>query len=118
MGCKVEDYYTVCDIIAECTKIKRELNLPVTIGMQMVFMPEFADQVIPLAKLGKKLGVDYLVIKHCSDDEEGSVGVAYDKYSEYTDILKQSENLSDDIYLVKVKWSKILSGPKRIYSRC
>lgn len=41
-------------------------------GLQMVLMPDFSDQIVPLAKLGKKLGVDYLVIKHCSDDEDGS----------------------------------------------
>ena len=33
-----------------------------------------------LAKLGKKLRPDYLVIKHCSDDEDGSLGVNYDGY--------------------------------------
>ena len=35
----------------------------------MVLMPEFADEIIPFAKLALDLGVDYGVIKHCSDDE-------------------------------------------------
>jgi len=43
--------------------------------LQMVLMPEYADQIIPLARLGKELRPDYLVIKHCSDDEDGSLGV-------------------------------------------
>lgn len=118
MGCKEECYHKVMNTIREAVRIKREKNLPVTIGLQMVLMPHFADQIIPLAKLGKELGVDYTVIKHCSDDEEGSLGVDYSKYFPLTDKLKEAEALSTENYLVKAKWSKILSGGKRKYSRC
>lgn len=104
--------------IMEAVKIKREKNLSVTIGLQMVLMPKFKDQIITLAKLGKELGVDYLVIKHCSDDENGSLGVDYSKYFELTEILQEAESLSDENYTVKAKWSKILSGGKRSYSQC
>lgn len=84
----------------------------------MVLMPQFSDQIIPLAKLGKELGVDYTVIKHCSDDEYRSLGMDYSKYFEMVDILKDAENYSHNGYYVKVKWSKILSGGKRYYNRC
>jgi MoaA/NifB/PqqE/SkfB family radical SAM enzyme len=117
-GCKESDFHTVCTIITECVRIKKELGLAVTLGLQMVFLPEFSDQVIPLANLGKKLGADYLVIKHCSDDEVGSLNVPYEKYEQCYDLLKKAEILSDEHYLVKVKWSKIASGKKRIYDRC
>ena len=46
--------------------IKREKKLPVTIGLQMVLLPQFADQIIPVARIGKETGVDYTVIKHCT----------------------------------------------------
>ena len=118
MGCKKECFYKVCNTIKDCVKIKKDNNLPVTIGLQMVLMPQFADQVIPLAKLGNQLEVDYLVIKHCSDDENGSLGVNYTDYFNLIDILKEAESLSTDKYQVKVKWSKVLSGGKRKYSRC
>ena len=39
----------------------------------MVLMPEFKDEIIPFAKLAAELGVDYGVIKHCSDDEFGTL---------------------------------------------
>lgn len=117
-GCEKECYSRVIDIIKTCVKIKQEKNLDVTLGLQMVLLPEFVDQIIPLAKLGKELGVDYLVIKHCSDDEVGSLGVNYSKYNDMVDILKKAETFSDEKYLVKAKWSKILSGGKRNYSRC
>ena len=93
-------------------------SLAVTIGLQMVLLPEFEDQIIPLSKLGKELRVDYLVIKHCSDDEMGSLGVDYTKYQNMVDLLKTAEAYSDDNYIVRAKWSKILSGGKRCYSRC
>lgn len=117
-GCEKECYFRVIDIIKTCVKIKKEKNFDVTLGLQMVLLPEFVDQIIPLAKLGKELGVDYLVIKHCSDDEVGSLGVDYSKYYEMADVLKKAETYSEDKYLVRAKWSKILSGGKRNYSRC
>ena len=80
-------------------------------------MPEDADQVIPLAKLGKELRPDYLVIKHCSDNEDGDLGVDYSGYKNIYDILKEAETYSDDEYKVVVKWSKIESG-ERSYQRC
>ena len=92
--------------------------LDVTIGMQMVLMPEFEDQILPLSKLGKELGVDYLVIKHCSDDEEGSLGVDYSKYNKMVDILTEAETFTSETYQVSAKWSKIFSDGKRKYSRC
>lgn len=118
MGCKEEYFYKVCNTIKKSVKIKKEKSLPVTIGLQMVLMPQFAGQIIPFVKLGRELGVDYSVIKHCSDDEEGKLGVDYSKYFDLVDILKEAESYSNDEYVVKAKWSKILSGGKRNYSRC
>ncbi len=111
-------YYRVIETIQKAVYIKKKENLDVTIGMQMVLMPEFEDQILPLSKLGKDLGVDYLVIKHCSDDEDGSLGVDYSKYSKMIDILKEAESYSSKTYQVSAKWSKIFSDGKRNYSQC
>jgi MoaA/NifB/PqqE/SkfB family radical SAM enzyme len=117
-GCSEKCFHTVFDTIKRSVEIKQEKDLPVTIGLQMVLLPEFEDQILPLTKLGQELGVDYLVIKHCSDDEKGSLGVDYSQYFDMVDVLKRAEEFSDDDYLVKAKWSKILSGGKRKYSQC
>ena len=117
-GCKQDCYFKVITTIQKCVRIKREKNLDVTLGLQMVLLPEFADQVMPLAKLGKELGADYLVIKHCSDDEFGSLGVDYSQYYALIDILKKAESYSEEDYLVRAKWSKILSDGKRMYIHC
>lgn len=117
-GCDEKCYEKVCRIVRECVRIKSEKKLDVTIGLQMVFLPDFSDQVIPLAKLGAELGADYVIFKHCSDDENRSLGVDYSKYLNCVNILKQAEELSTDRCVIAVKWSKILSEGKRRYSRC
>ncbi len=118
MGCPERYFDKVCATIKTCVGLKKEKKFPVTLGLQMVLMPQFKDQIIPFAKLGRELGVDYVVIKHCSDDEGGSLGVDYSKYFNLVDLLKEAEAYSTDSYLVKAKWSKILSRGRRSYSRC
>lgn len=118
MGCKQDSFLKVINTVKEAVQIKKKRGLSVTIGLQMVLLPQFADQVVLLAQLGKELGVDYTVIKHCSDDEEGRLGVNYSKYFDLVEVLRQAESLSNDNYLVKAKWSKILSEGKRIYTQC
>jgi MoaA/NifB/PqqE/SkfB family radical SAM enzyme len=111
-------FHQVCQNIRDAMEIKRANNLPVTIGMQMVLMPQYADQIMPLARLGRELLPDYLVIKHCSDDESGTLGVQYQDYRSMYDTLHEAEALSTDEYLVKVKWSKIQDEGGRSYSQC
>jgi pyruvate-formate lyase-activating enzyme len=117
-GCPPSAFERVCQTIRACVRIKREKRLATTIGLQMVLLPAFADQVMPLVRLGDSLAADYLVIKHCSDDEEGRLGVDYGGYEGLVGLLREAEALSRPGYLVKAKWSKILSGGRRCYSRC
>jgi len=118
MGSKGDMYEQVLENIRSMVKMKKEGRSNCTIGMQMVFMPEFEDQLIPLAKLAVELEADYLVIKHCSDDEFGTLGVNYDKYESTYETLKKAESLSNDKTLVKVKWSKIKDKNIRSYQQC
>jgi len=117
-GTTEKAFHTVYDIIEECVRLKRDNQFSVTIGLQMVLMPDFADQIIPMAKLGKELGVDYTIIKHCSDDENGNLGVDYNEYKKLYHLLEDAEKYTTKDYLVKVKWSKIKSGNIRSYNRC
>ena len=87
--------------------LKKKLNLKVTLGIQMVLMPEFKDEIIPFAKLAVDLGVDYGVIKHCSDDEFGTLGVDYSKYEGMYKLLDEAEKMSNDKTKVIVKWDKL-----------
>ncbi len=102
--------------IKYAVELKRKLNLDVTLGIQMVLMPEFKDEIIPFSKLGIDLGVDYAVIKHCSDDTDGSLGVDYSKYAEMTELLLEAESLSNERTKIIVKWSKIEEGNHCTYT--
>ena len=77
--------------ITYAVELKRKLNLKVTLGIQMVLMPEFKDEILPFTKLALDLGVDYGVIKHCSDNEQGTLGVDYSKYTDMYNLLKKAE---------------------------
>jgi len=118
MGVKPEWFDRVVQNIRDMVDIKRRNNLDVTIGMQMVLMPQDADQILPFARLGRELRPDYAIIKHCSDDEESSLGVDYNAYSDLYDLLRDAEALCDDEYKVVVKWSKIGAKGTRSYQRC
>ncbi|MBF0441917.1 MAG: radical SAM protein [Oligoflexales bacterium] len=117
-GVTEKAFYKVKETILNATRIKREKRLDVTIGLQMVLMPENKGDVLPLADFGREVGVDYLVIKHCSDDENGALGINYSAYGELVDLLEKAEERSTENYLVKAKWSKILSGGKKKYTKC
>ena len=118
MGVKPEWFDRVCQNIRDMMEIKRRDNLAVTVGMQMVVMPSYGDQILPLAHLGKSLRPDYLVLKHCSDSEDGELGVDYDGYEQLYERLHAAGALSDDEYKVQVKWSKIQAKGTRSYQRC
>lgn len=102
--------------IRYAVEVKRQRGLDVTLGIQMVLKPEYADEILPFAKLGIDLGVDYAVIKHCSDDTDGSLGVDYSKYVELEDDLRKAEALSNETTKVIVKWSKIDDGNDCTYT--
>ncbi len=98
--------------IRYAVELKKKYALKVTLGIQMVLMPEFKNEIIPFAKLALDLGVDYGVIKHCSDDEFGTLNVDYSKYEELHTALKLAESLSTDETKIIVKWDKIKeTGP-------
>lgn len=103
--------------IKYAVELKEKKKLNVTLGIQMVLMPEFKDEIIPFSKLALDLGVDYGVIKHCSDDEQGTLGVDYTKYESLYPLLEEAEKMSNEKTKIIVKWTKIKNGGKPTYKR-
>ena len=103
--------------IRYAVELKQKLKLSVTLGIQMVLTPDFKDEIIPFAKLAIDLGVDYGVIKHCSDDELGTLGIDYSKYEEMHPLITQAENMSNDKTKIIAKWSKIKDKGVSSYNR-
>lgn len=103
--------------IRYAVELKKKKKLSVTLGIQMVLTPDFKNEIIPFAKLAVDLGVDYGVIKHCSDDEFGTLGIQYDKYEEMYETLKEAENFSNETTKIIIKWDKIKNKGKPSYKR-
>jgi MoaA/NifB/PqqE/SkfB family radical SAM enzyme len=117
-GVSPKAYHKVLENIRAAVRIKRQRGLPVTLGLQMVLTKDCQDQVVPLAKLGGELGVDYTVIKHCSDSELGELGVDYEWYASMGKTLQEGESYSTADYLVRAKWSKIMNRGRKKYTQC
>lgn len=109
----------VINNIKTAVRIKNEGNLGVTIGMQAVLRHDYGDQIIPLTKLAKELGVDYMQLKQMADDAKGSLGMDYAGYDEaFFALLREAETYSTDKYKVLVKWAKIKQGNRREFTHC
>ncbi len=104
---KADNFNMLIEKIKTLVKIKRENKYGCSIGIQMVLIPENFNQVVKLAELGAKIGVDYFQIKQCSDSEYKELGINYKDYERVEKDLKRAEKLGNKNYLVKVKWSKI-----------
>lgn len=118
MGVKEHFFERVCQNIRDMVAVKRAGGHACTIGMQMVLMPNLADQILPLARLAIELEPDYLIIKHCSDDEFGHIGVDYEAYEALYPVLREAEAMSTAKTRIAIKWSKIGDKGKRSYNRC
>ncbi len=90
-----------------------------TIGFQMVLTKRNFDQIVPLARLGRDMGVDYTVIKACSDTPERELDAPDKEYLELVDVFKEAESLSEkDGYSVVVRWNKLGNLGNKDYSTC
>jgi len=115
-----KEFNKLIDVVKFCVKTKKDNDLPVTIGFQSVLTPQDIKEMVPLANLGKELGIDYHVIKQCSDNQDSDLGF-YDRYGEYktfTDFLKDAESVSSGNYDVIVKWKNISSCGVKDYDNC
>lgn len=113
-----DNFEKVIKNVEKIISIKDFRNLPITVGLQMVTMPYYAEEAVKLAKLGKKLGVDYLEIKHCSDTFDGKLKVKFDEYDKISEILKEAESIGNEKYNVIIKWEKINKKKRRGYNIC
>lgn len=118
MGVPETAYWKVVDNVIAMVDLKRKHGWPVTLNLQMVCRPQDADQIIQFTELGKELGVDYAIIKHCLDYQGSPMHVDYAQYDRISGLIRQAEAMTTAKYLVTAKWSKMLAGKGRSYKRC
>ena len=104
--------------IKQCVEMKKKYDLNTTIGMQMVLLNENKKEIVPLAKLGNELSVDYFVIKPCSDTYDKQLSVNNEMYLEMNDIFRKAEQYSNNNYSVIIKWDKLSNLGLNRFSAC
>ncbi len=99
-------------------KRKKEINSSCVIGFQMVVTKENMNDIVPLSKLGRECGVDYFVVKPCSDTFDSRLDSPKGEYIEALEIFKEAEQYSTKDYSVNIKWKKVLNGGWKDYTAC
>lgn len=108
----------VLNNVRELVKVKKDKGYDCTIGLQMVVTHDNTDDIVPLAKLGAELGVDYLVVKACSDTPDGKLNAPGREYKDLEDLFLKAETYSREDYVVSIKWSKLLNEGYKDYPVC
>lgn len=115
---RVKGIDQVVNNIKSCVNTKKKLGLKTTIGLQMVLVRENIDDIVPLAKLGRELGVDYLVIKPCSDNPRKDLNAPTRAYLDVENLLKEAETYSTEDYNVVIKWRKVTNLGIKTFKIC
>ena len=97
---------------------KNKKGLETTIGFQMILTKDNVDDVVPLSKIGRDLGIDYTVIKPVSDAPDNRLEAPFEKYLDLVDIFKHAESYSTEDYSVIIKWRKMGNMGNKRYGKC
>ena len=118
---KPEDFDRVIANLTRAVQIKKELKAGCTLGAQMVLLPENAKGALTLARMGKEIGLDYVVIKPYSQHKM-SITHQYEgmRYDDYLQMVEAMENLSDEKFHVVFRYHTMekLNEPEHYYTKC
>jgi len=102
----VDAFERVIGNIRECVATKKKYGLKTTLGTQMVVIRNNVQDIVPLAKFSRELGVDYFVAKPCSDTPDKKLNVPHEEYLKLGDLFEEAEGYSDENYSAVIKWNK------------
>lgn len=92
-----------------------------TVGLQMVLTKNALKSVIEEAQFAIDAGVDYFVVKQCSDPKDTGMVVPEAEWFDHPDVvavLKQAEAMSTEKTKIIVKFAAIATRWKRPYNHC
>lgn len=98
---RAEDFDRVVNNMAYAAKVKEENNYSCTLGMQLMLLPENHHEAVPMAKLARDIGLDYLVVKPYSQHPLSKTTRYKDiVYSEYLDLAEPLMELNSENFSV------------------
>jgi cyclic pyranopterin phosphate synthase len=86
-----DDFYKVMENLQDAVKIKKKNRLEAAIGVQLLLIPDNVKEVVALARILKKIGVDYLTVKPYS--QHPLSGSRIDPKFRYKDHISKYESL-------------------------
>jgi len=120
-GPRKEDFDKVLFNLNRAVRIKKERGLPVTIGVQILLLPENATETAELARICRdEIEADYLVVKPYSQHQFSNTRCyeAID-YKAYLDLAEDLETYSSDRFKVIFRARTMHKyGHDRIYRTC
>ncbi|MBF0155448.1 MAG: radical SAM protein [Magnetococcales bacterium] len=98
--CKPEHFETAINNLAALVEARRAGNLSVTLGAQLLLLPENAHEIRELALICRdRIGLDYLVVKPYSQLGFSTNQVYKDlEYSQFADIEKDYRDINTDSF--------------------
>jgi len=117
-GAHEGDWERLLKNLAEAVRIKKKRRLGVTIGVVFFVFKGNGVDIVPLARLLKKIGVDYLVIKPVGDYRKNKFLADKDLHLAFGRGLKIAEKLSTKGYLVQVRWDMFQKWGEKPYGKC
>jgi molybdenum cofactor biosynthesis enzyme MoaA len=120
-GADPGDFSKVINNVSYAVKLKKSKKYACAIGMQLLLLPENRQEVLGLARLARKIGVDYLVVKPYSQH-----GLSKTKryknirYNEYLSIADSLRALNTDKFQVvfRMNTMKKWDSGTRSYKHC
>ena len=116
-GCSQKTFEIVINNIADVVKLKNEKKAKTTIGVQSLLLRENVVTLFNLARILKKIGIDYFVIKpflkHPDIDFNDDIDIR-----EYETIAKRLESMSTKTFKVVMRWNAFTRSRARTYKRC
>lgn len=111
-------FETVRRNVSGAVAAKKEMGLSVTIGMQMVLVPENIGETVEASRQARDLGADYFSAKQASISPHNAYRFDLDFYDKYEGLLAEVEAESTDEFASIVAWEKLRSKGKKEYHRC
>lgn len=117
-GTTSETFDKVLTNLVAAVERKKRLQLPVTIGTQLVLLPENAEMVLGFARELRDIGVDYFSIKPYSQHplSENRLEINYNEYLALQEELKALEN--EDFKVIFRAYSMKKAGSSKPYGKC
>ena len=104
--------------LQDTVSIKHKKKLNVTLGAQLLLLPENQNEIVGLAKILREIGLDYLTIKPFSQHPSSLVKREPD-YSETKELAAEVQALATEQFAVYFRYQSIANvSHKKTYEQC